>query len=322
MRTAYVCAVIETRQLLMVKAIAESGTVTRAANRLNLTQPALSHALRDLEDRLGVRLFLRRQRHMEPTPAGQRLLECAAVVLVELESAERAIAEHSEGQRGVVHLATGCYTCYHWLPGLLSDFRVSHPNVDVRIDPDVTYSVDRALVEGRIDLAVVPSPVDDPRIVQEALFEDELVAAVAPDHAWTRCRFVSAGDFAEIELILHVPPAQSDFVVRVLRPAGVEPRRLLQLRLTEAVIGAARAGLGVTVLPAWVIAPEVAAGRLVPVRITPRGLRRQWSVAIRRDRRELPAVAQLLRLLHAGAEPALATCVAPPAQAEGLAPFS
>ena len=313
MQQIYVWCMLETRHLRIVTAIAEAGTVSQAALRLHLTQPAVSHALRDLESRLGVALFMRRRRKMEPTAAAERLLESAAIVLAELERAERALGEHSRGQRGVVRLATGCYTCYHWLPGLLSQFRISHPDVDVRIEPEVTYSVGRALLDGRLDIAVVPQPIGDPRVLEEPLFEDELVAVVSPEHKWAHRPFVTARDFAPEDLILHVPPDQSDFMLRVLRPASVEPRRLLQLRLTEAVIGAARGGLGVTVLPYWVVAPELDAGRLAQVRITRAGLHRRWYIAVPRDRREAPAVSELVRLLHAGTETAVAACAVPAA---------
>ena len=110
---------LEIRHLKLVATVAEEGSVTRAANRLHLTQSALSHQLRDVEDKLGVALFQRTARRMLLTPAGQRLLESAKLVLEELERAETALLHESNQRDGLLRITTECYTCYHWLPSLL-----------------------------------------------------------------------------------------------------------------------------------------------------------------------------------------------------------
>ena len=110
---------LEIRHLRLVAAVADVGSLTRAGDRLHLTQSALSHQLRDIEARLGAALFLRVGKRLVLTPAGERLLASASDVLERLEQAEQDIREMGRDRAGVLRLTTECYTCYHWLPPLL-----------------------------------------------------------------------------------------------------------------------------------------------------------------------------------------------------------
>src|SRR5688500_15197900 len=173
---------LEIRHLRMVAAVAASGSVTRAASDVHLTQSALSHQLRDIESRLGTALFLRVGKRMMLTPAGERLLRSADEVLATIERTEDAIRHLGGAKRGVLRLTTACYTCYHWLPALLKRYRQAHPHVDVRIDAAATTQPLPHLLEGRLDLAIVSDPVRDRRIVIRPLFDDEMVVIVDPRH--------------------------------------------------------------------------------------------------------------------------------------------
>ena len=113
---------LELRHLKLVVAVAEEGSVTAASKRLHVTQSALSHQLRDAEEKIGAPLFLRLSKRMVPTACGERLLQTARNVLSELERTGREIGNNGENA-GVIRLSTECYTCYHWLPPLLKDFR-------------------------------------------------------------------------------------------------------------------------------------------------------------------------------------------------------
>src|SRR5438045_3551208 len=121
---------LDVRHLKLVSVLAATANMTRAAESLNVTQSALSHQLRDIEERRGTRLFERRARKMSLTPPGVRILAAARHVLELLEQAERDVRGHT-APRSVLRLTTECYTCYHWLPELLRDYHESHPDVDV-----------------------------------------------------------------------------------------------------------------------------------------------------------------------------------------------
>src|SRR5262245_46193348 len=145
---------LEIRHLKLLTAVAETGTVTEASKRLHLTQSALSHQLRDAEEKLGAALFLRLGKKMVLTPAGEMLLASTHRLLEELGDTERKIAESNGGLRGVIRLSTESYTCYHWLPPLMTDFHKQFPGVEIRINADVTAGAVQALQEGKLDVAI------------------------------------------------------------------------------------------------------------------------------------------------------------------------
>src|SRR5882672_4763782 len=142
---------LEMRHLRLVSAVADLGSLTRAGERLHLTQSALSHQLRDIEARLGTPLFLRIGKRLVLTPAGTRLLASAREVLARLQQAEDDIRQLGRDRAGVLRITTECYTCYHWLPPLLTRFRRRFPRVEVRIDVDATSRPIASLFDGKID---------------------------------------------------------------------------------------------------------------------------------------------------------------------------
>lgn len=242
---------IETRHLEMLRAIRSIGTVTGAARQLKLSQPAVSHALGKLEERLGVTLFRRDPSGMVPTPEGERLLSAAEKVLPELERAEHDVAQLASGQQGTLRITTECYTCYHWLPGLLARFRDEFPGVVLQIVPEAIHRRLAALREGAADIAIVHSPGDEDEVETRALFDDELVVLVAPGHAWARRSHADPEDFADETLVVHGRFDESFLLRHVLHPTGTWPDRVLELQLTEAVLAAVREGIGITVMARW-----------------------------------------------------------------------
>ena len=286
---------IDLRHLRLVVAVSDSGGQTRAAHKLNLTQSALSHQLRDLESRVGAPLFIRASRRMVLTAVGERILASARRVLHEVETLERdLITEATVGGAGVVRLATECYTCYHWLPGVVTAFRQEWPRVDVRIVAEATANPVRALLDGALDLAIVAGDVDERRLGCTSLFEDEQVVVVAPSHPLASQEFVDPEDLREEHLILYTTHSSENSVLReVLRPAGVEPQNLTRVQLTEAIVELVKAGLGVSVLARWAIAPQLRDRSLVGIPLTTRGFHRRWW-AVTRPHETTPAYQQSL----------------------------
>jgi LysR family transcriptional regulator for metE and metH len=226
---------LEVRHLELVAAIAEHRSVARAAETLNLSQPALSHALRALEHRLGVRLF-ERARRMTPTPAGAELQQASRDILTLVHHAEERVRRYRPGAVGVVRVATCCYTCYHWLPTVARSLRHASPPIALRVAPDVTADALHALANGEIDLALVHAKAPHRRIAYEKLFTDEQVLIVHPEHRLVRRRYVLAEDFRDERLLAHHPPETTAFWKQVLAPAGVRPIDAMALHSTEALL--------------------------------------------------------------------------------------
>jgi len=297
---------LEVRHLALIAEIAATGSVTRASERLHLTQSALSHQLRDLEGRLGLQLFLRLGKRMVITPAGERVLASSRKVLDELARAEDELRILAQDGVGLLRLCTECNTGYHWLPPLLQVFHRDHPGVDVQIVVDATSRpIFDALFDGDIDLAIVTSSVDDKRLVAAPLFQDELVAVVAPQHPFASRARLEPADFAGQHLILYSAARDDSYTfTRILTPAGVEPGRVSAIPLTEAILEMVKAGLGISVMPRWAIEPALATGTVRAVRIMRRGVYRSWMAVRLRDRPEPRWQRAFIELLAQQALPA------------------
>src|SRR6478672_11980591 len=238
-------AKLEIRHLKLLAAVAEEGSVTKAGRRLHLTQSALSHQLRDAEERVGAALFLRPGKKMTLTPSGEQLLVCARRVLQDLCSVESQIQALNGGARGVIRVSTECYTCYHWLPPVLRKFHAKYPKVEVNIDADATADPAAALLEGRLDVAVMSCLPRNKTLKGTPMFEDEMVLVMASDHPLASAVEIRARDLASETVLIYPPREESVLLNKILGPAGVEPARVIEVPLTEVIIELAAAGTGI-----------------------------------------------------------------------------
>src|SRR5262249_11118215 len=186
--------ILEMRHLRLIRAVADHGGLTRAGASLHLSQSALSHQLRDVEEGLGVRLFERVGKRMVITYAGMRILDHSRRALEIVERAEAEAKHLASGAGAVLRLSTQCYTCYHWLPRVLAPFRRRFPQVEVRIDAAATDRTIAALLDGDIDLGLVFAAKSDPRVRMTRLFEDENIVVMAPGHPLATHKIVEAED--------------------------------------------------------------------------------------------------------------------------------
>ncbi len=254
-----------------------------------------------LESRLGTALFHRLGKSMIPTSAGLRLLDVARETLARLRAAEEDVGLMAKGRAAVLRLSTECYTCYHWLPPLLGRFMARFPGVDVQIIAEATFQTSDALLDGRIDLGIVHDEARSDQLMALSLFEDELLVVMSPGHPLAAKPFVGAEDLREEHLFDHSLPLSRTLMWRtVLSPAGVTPRRVSKVQLTEAIVELTRSGLGIAVLARWAVAPHLASGALVGRPLTAAGLRRQWYALMLRQESLPLHVREFVHLLAAG----------------------
>jgi LysR family transcriptional regulator for metE and metH len=296
---------LEIRHFRLVRELAATGSATRAAERLHVTQSAVSHQLREIEARLGTPLFLRLGKRMRPTPAGERLLTSAAVVLGEVQRAEEDVRRFGQDGSGIIRVCAQCQTGYHWLPSLLRAFEARYPHVDVRIAVESTMNPLAALLDGKLDLAIVTQQVTDRRVRVRPLFTDSHAVIVAPSHPLATRAYVTPAELARETLALYSASAEDSLTIRhVLRPAGVKPSRVLFVQLTEAIIEMVKARLVVSVLPTWSIRPALRTGAVIAVPLTRNGVTRQWSAATLAGRDDPPYLSHFIDLLAERALPA------------------
>ena len=298
---------LDVRHLRLVAAIAEAGTMTKAAVRLHLTQSALSHQLRDIEARLGAPLFLRLGKRMVLAPGGRRVFDSARRILDDLQRTEDDVRRLAGRSDGAIRVCTQCNTGYQWLPPLLAAFNRKHPRVTVHVVAEATERPVEALLEGRLDLAILTNDVDDRRLRLRPLFTDEMVAIVSRSHRFAGRTWLTPRELASEHLLVYSSAPQESSTLRsVLAPAGLVASRVSFIMLTEAMIEMAKAGLGVGVLPRWSVEAAVAARTVVPLSLTRRGIRRQWRAATLKAQQEPPFLTDFIDLIAARAMPARA----------------
>jgi LysR family transcriptional regulator for metE and metH len=271
---------IEIRHLQLIQAIASSGNMTKAADTLFLTQPSLSHQLKELEGRLGTQLFLRINKKLILTEAGTKILEASHDILPMIESVEKHI-RHGDKKSVPIRLSTQCYTCYHWLPYIMKKFIELMPEVEVDIVTEAMNNPVEYLLQGKIDLAVTNTTTKDKAIRYEKLFDDEQVLLVSKDHPLAEKEFIQLKDLTTETLIIYKESFESDyFAGQKLIPAGIKPAKILKMQLTEARVELVKAGVGVAVLSRWLVKPFISGnGGLAQVRITKSGFYRAWYFA-------------------------------------------
>ncbi|MCW3480456.1 LysR family transcriptional regulator [Neisseriaceae bacterium JH1-16] len=274
---------LELRHLRSIVAIAETGSVSQAARRVFLTQSALSHQLKALEDGYGVALFERRKAQpLRLTPAGERLLVLARQVLAQVDNAERDLARLREGEAGELRVAVECHTCFDWLMPAMDAFRSHWPAVELDIVSGFHADPVGLLMTGRADLAIVSEAEDTPGIRYFPLFAYEMVALAARDHPLAAKKSWSAADFANETLISYpVPDAMLDLMRKCLKPAGVSPARRTS-ELTIAIVQLVASRRGVAALPYWAVVPYLEKGYVVARQIDG-GLQSELYAAVRED---------------------------------------
>jgi LysR family transcriptional regulator for metE and metH len=275
----------------MLQAIAETGSVTRAATQLGLTQSAVSHRIREAERRLGAALFIRVGKRLFMTPAGERLHNAAGRVIEEISQAEEEVRLLSANARRIVRMGQGTYSRFHWLPEFLRYFAEVAPDIEVDLIARATRQPISVLQEGAIDLAIVCGARQSlAQLRWFHLFRDPLVAIMAPDHPLAAKPYVVAEDLADERYITYSMTSEPGFEWEsVLRPANIFPRRLSIVQLPEAIIDLVRAGFGISILSRWAVEPEVKNGTLVAKPVTESGLPLDcWAVVRLSDGEDSP----------------------------------
>lgn len=292
---------IEFRHLRTIQAIHDAGSLAAAADQLGLTQSALSHQIRGIEEQAGVELFVRATKPLRLSPAGQRLLAAARAILPQVAALEAEFADLEAGRAGRMHVAIECHACFEWLLPVMNQFRRAWPEVDIDIRPGLAFDALPALRREEVDLVVSSDPEDLPGVTFTPLFDYEPVLVAAADHPLARKPVIEARDLAAETLIAYpVDRARLDAFTEFLLPAGVEPRAVRSVELTAMILLLVASGRGVAVLPDWVVRSSARADMELVTRPLARGdgvpiLKRLYA-ATREAEATRPYVAHLVRL--------------------------
>lgn len=288
---------LELRHLRTVNAIHAQGGLARAAEVLNITQSALSHQVKALEEQAGVELFVRRTKPMRLSAAGMRLLRLAEQVLPLVAATEAEFKAVEAGRIGRLHIAMECHACFDWLLPVLDIFRRAWPDVDVDIRQRLAFGALPALVREEVDLVISSDPEDLPGITFQPLFDYAPTLMVPAGHPLVAKGYADPADLAT-ETLIHYPMdrARLDVFSQFLTPAGIEPARTRTVELTAVAVMLVASGRGMAVMPDWVLRRESANPELAMLPLGPQGIRRRLYAAVRQDDLSQPYMAHVLRL--------------------------
>lgn len=281
--------------------VAQEGGFTRAAQSLRLSQPAVSKAVRELERQTGVPLLERAGRATRLTAAGEALYARARELFAVEQSAEEELHALRGLSGGVLRVGASTTVATYLLFPYLARFRQANPRVELRVSSANTRAIARALLERRLDIALVEGPVRHPRIEVVPWRDDELVVICPPSHRFASKRSIRLDDLAAEPLIVRERGSGTRKVAeRALAACGVAPTVALQLGSTEAIKQAVAAGLGVAFVSRFAVEEQVKLGRIAAVRVREAAVGRMLTELRLRGRTPGPATVAFRELLAPG----------------------
>lgn len=274
---------LELRHLRTLLALKETGSVSMAAKRVYLTQSALSHQIKLMEEQFGLLLFERKSNPLRFTAAGDRLIRLANEILPKVVDAERELARVKHGDAGQLRIAVECHTCFDWLMPAMDEFRQHWSLVELDIVSGFHTDPVGLLLSHRADWAIVSDVEQNDDVLFKPLFSYEMVGICSKDHPLANKEVWQAEDFAEETWVTYpVPDDMLDLYRQVLKPKGINPARRTT-ELTIALIQLVASRRGIATVPYWAALPYLEKGYVVARKITEEGLYSNLYAAIRRE---------------------------------------
>ena len=262
-----------------------------------MTQSALSHQVKGIEEQAGVELFVRRSKPLKLSAAGLKMLRAAEEILPRVAALEEEFTGLRKGSSGRLHIAIECHACFDWLFPVLEQFRKAWADVDVDIRPGLAFDALPALRREEVDLVISSDPEEIEGVQFIPLFDYEPVFVAASTHPLAEKPFIEAEDFRDQVLITYpVERTRLDVFSQLLTPAKVEPRAIRQVELTAVILLLVASGRGVSVLPDWVLREVRYHSDYVTKPLTAGGLTRRLYAAVREEDAAKPYMAHVLRL--------------------------
>jgi LysR family transcriptional regulator for metE and metH len=273
---------LERIHLSVIREVDRLGSLTAAADALFLTQSALSHTVKKMEQQLGTPVWKREGRTLRLTQAGHYLLGLANRLLPQLEHAEALMQQYARGQRGTLRIGMECHPCYQWLLRVVSPYLAKWPDVDVDVKQRFQFGGIGALFGYEIDVLVTPDPLHRPGLRFEPVFDYEQVLVVNRGHRLAGRAYATPRDLdAETLITYPVEIERLDIYNQFLLPANCAPKRHKTIEATDIMLQMVEAGRGVTALPRWLVDEYAARMDIVPVRLGRRGIAKQIFLGVR-----------------------------------------
>ena len=277
---------IDSRQLRAFATLARKGSFTLAAKELFLSQSAVSHSMKALEQEVGCRLFDRMGKKVLLTQAGETLLHHVEKILQEMTAARAALDQLGKWGKSRLRLGASTTACQYILPAVLREFKESFPQCMIAIEPGDSLEAIEALRANRIDLALTLEPRHEEQMEFHPLFTDELMFLMGAMHPWAQGQHVVRAEIPKQSYVLYNKGSTTfRLIEEYFRQDDMVLNTVIELGSMEATKELVKLGLGVSILAPWIAQKELQEGSLVSLPLGKRKLKRHWGILHWRSRR-------------------------------------
>ncbi len=287
---------IERSHLSILREIERNGTLTAAAESLHLTQSALTHAIKKLEQRSAVKLWNKEGRAIRLTQAGAYLLSVANRLLPQLEYADQVVERFAKGEKGSIRIGMECHPCYQWLLKVVTPYIERYPEVDIDVKQQFQFGGMKALLNYDIDVLVTPDPIHQPGVTFKPVLDYQQVLAVSTQHALAKKIQIEPKDLAEEVLYSYpVDIERLDIYSQFLNPAHCRPKEHKSIEATDIILQLVAAGRGVAALPHWLVNEYADKFAIQAVRLGRSGVSKSIYLGLRDDDQEVDYIQAFIK---------------------------
>ncbi len=273
---------MELKYFRLIQTIAEEGSIANATERLFLTQSALSHQLRELEERLGFKVFNRTRNKWELTEEGNELYKLANTLFSAIDEGFSNIKHIKEGAKGSIKLSAECQSFFHAIPAFIQKMGMLYPEIDIEVTLGATHQTIAQVLSGDIDIAIVTAKPASEALESITVFKDEIFAVIHKEHPLNSLAYLEASHFENIHLLINSFPLEGVAVYeQFLKPNTITPKKISAIPFTEITISMIAANMGIMCAPKWQLEPFKLSDDIVFKRISKNGLKRKHYLVIK-----------------------------------------
>lgn len=277
---------MELKYFRLIKTIAEEGSIANSSERLFLTQSALSHQLRDLEERLGFKVFHRTRNRWTLTEEGEELHRLANILLKSIEEGFQTIQQIKDGSKGTIRLSAECHSFFHDLPAFVQKMAVLYPEIQIDLSLGATHQTISQILSDELDIAIVTTEPATEVLTSMEVFKDEIFVLMHEEHPLHELDYIDASHFSEVHLIINSFPMENVSVYEhFLKPNRITPRKISAIPFTEVSLQMVKANMGIMCLPKWTLDSFKLPEDLIFKRIGKYGLKRTHYLVVKEENR-------------------------------------
>ncbi|WP_106794177.1 LysR family transcriptional regulator [Aquimarina sp. Aq78] len=273
---------MELKYFRLIKTIAEEGSLANSSERLFLTQSALSHQLRDLEERLGFKVFLRSRNKWELTDEGTELYKLANKLFSSIDESFSNIEHIKEGSRGSIKLSAECQSFFHAIPGFIQKMGILYPEIDIDLTFGARHQTISQVLSNEIDIAIVTTKPASEELTSIKVYDDEIFAVMHQENPLNSYDYLDASHFSDVHLIINSFPLEGVSVYEhFLKPNKTNPKKISAIPFTEITLSMIEANMGIMCVPKWQLKSFKLSNDIIFKRISKNGLKRNHYLVVK-----------------------------------------